>query len=219
MIKKLFLILIIILSIIMGILIFVNYRNKDEANIIIEQNLASSESITEQNDEISYELEPKKLEIDSSKIAELIESDAFQNKINNESDTILKSTEDIQLKDADGNGKNYLFTYNDERYTAIYTKDNWKIVNSYKITNENDMAIICQALIDVHPIHGKDMTSYRTVDDLVYEWKQHNTAYKILPDDNPWKSNAKDVDLNPEDQGRTLEEMYEARTGKKLFDN
>ena len=39
-------------------------------------------------------------------------------------------------------------------------------------------------------------------DDLVYEWQQHNLAYNILPDDNSWKEHAKDVDLNPADQGK-----------------
>ena len=60
------------------------------------------------------------------------------------------------------------------------------------------------------------MKSYRTVDDLVYEWQQHNLAYTILPDDNSWKEHAKDVDLNPDDQGKSLEEMYEDRTGNEL---
>ena len=130
--------------------------------------------------------------------------------------SVLKSTRDINLRDIDGKGTNYLFTYKNEDFTAIYTKDNWKIKNSYKITNGQDIAYICKALIDVHPIHGKDMKSYRTVDDLVYEWQQHNLAYMILPDDNSWKSHAKDVDLDPADQGKSIAEIYEARTGSKL---
>ena len=130
--------------------------------------------------------------------------------------SVLKSTRDINLRDIDGKGTNYLFTYKNEDFTAIYTKDNWKIKNSYKITNGQDIAYICKALIDVHPIHGKDMKSYRTVDDLVYEWQQHNLAYNMLPDDNSWKSHAKDVDLDPADQGKSIAEIYEARTGSKL---
>ena len=128
----------------------------------------------------------------------------------------LRSTKDINLRDLDGKKTNYTFTYKNEEFSAKYTKDNWHIKDSYKITNKNDLEIICQALIDVHPIHGKDMKSYRTADDLVYEWQQHNLAYSFLPDDNLWKSHAKDVDLDPADQGRSLEEMYEARTGSKL---
>lgn len=130
--------------------------------------------------------------------------------------SVLKSTRDINLRDTDGKKTNYLFTYKNEDFTAIYTKDNWKIKNSYKITNGQDIAYICKALIDVHPIHGKDMKSYRTVDDLVYEWQQHNLAYNLLPDDNSWKSHAKDVDLDPDDQGKSIAEIYEARTGSKL---
>ena len=130
--------------------------------------------------------------------------------------SVLNSCKDINLRDIDGKKSNYLFTYNNQDFSAKYTKDNWHIKDSYKITNTKDLEIICQALIDVHPIHGKDMKSYRTVDDLVYEWQQHNLAYNLLPDDNSWKSNAKDVDLDPADQGKSIAEIYENRTGSKL---
>ncbi len=139
-----------------------------------------------------------------------------QYNVNEDEISVLNSTKDINLRDTDGKGTNYLFTYKNEDFTAIYTKDNWKIKNSYKITNGMDIAFICKALIDIHPIHGKDLKSYRTVDDLVYEWQQHNLAYNILPDDNSWKEHAKDVDLDPADQGKSLAEIYEARTGSKL---
>ena len=135
---------------------------------------------------------------------------------NEEIESVLSTTKDINLRDLDGNKTNYIFTYNNENFSAKYTKDNWHIEDSYKITNAKDIGLICQVLIDVHPIHGKDMKSYRTVDDLVYEWQQHNLAYTILPDDNSWKEHAKDVDLNPDDQGKSLEEMYEDRTGNEL---
>ena len=79
-----------------------------------------------------------------------------------------------------------------------------------------DIIIICQALLDIYPIHGRDMQSIRTAEDMALEWLQHNIAYELLPEDNPWREHAKDVDLNPADQGRTLEEMYEARTGEKF---
>ena len=78
------------------------------------------------------------------------------------------------------------------------------------------MKIICQALIDVHPVHGKDLSSYRTADDMAYEWEQHNIAYKYLPDDSSWKGSAGNVDLDPYDQGRSFEEIYEDRTGEKF---
>ena len=123
----------------------------------------------------------------------------------------LKNIEDIKLYDVDGKETNYIFTYKNIDFTAIYTKDNWKIIDSYKITNKKDMEIICSALINVHPIHGKDKVSYRTPQDLVSEWKLHNLAFALLPEDSKWKSNAKDVDLNPEDQGKSLEEFFNSR--------
>ena len=91
-----------------------------------------------------------------------------------------------------------------------------QIMNSYKISSESDMLVICQVLIDIHPIHGSDMESYRTADDMVYEWLQHNLAYELLPEDNYWRNKAKDVDFNPEDQGKSFVEIYEQRTGKEF---
>ena len=143
-------------------------------------------------------------------------STTTQNINNEENTSVLSSTEDINLRDLDGKKSNYLFTYKNQDYSAKYTKDNWHIKDSYKITDAKDIGIICQALIEVHPIHGKDLKSYRKVDDLVYEWQQHNLAYNLLPDDNSWKEHAKDVDLDPADQGKNLTQISEARTGSKL---
>ncbi len=143
------------------------------------------------------------------------ESDAVGNRSSEEAG-ILTSAEDINLQDVDGQGTNYSFTYNSENYSAVYRTDNWTIYNSYKINSMSDMTIICQALIDIHPIHGRDMSSYRSADDMVYEWMQHNIAYAALPVDSELKSHARDVDFNPEDQGRSFEELYKDRTGKDL---
>ena len=128
----------------------------------------------------------------------------------------LSSVEDVGLYAVDETGKNYAFSYNQEEFLARYTPDNWKIVDSHKITDTDDIVIICQALLDVHPVHGRDMESFRTPEDMAFEWLQHNIAYAFLPDDSPWKRSAKDVDLNPADQGKTFQEMYEDRTGKKF---
>lgn len=103
--------------------------------------------------------------------------------------------------------KNYTFVYNKETYKAVYTTDNWKIYNSYKITNKTVMTEICALLIEQHPVHGKDMKSYRTASDMAYEWEQHNIIYNILPEDHSLKDNARDVDLNPADQGKSAIEM------------
>ena len=122
----------------------------------------------------------------------------------------------IEIIDVDGNNQNFIFTYKDEEFKATYTKDNWKIIDSYKITNKNDITKICESLIKIHPIHSADMESFRTAEDLANEWIQHNLAYNILSEESKWKESAKDVDLNPSDEGKSLKEMYEDRTGKKI---
>ena len=129
---------------------------------------------------------------------------------------ILKSAADIELTDTDGNGKNYHFYYAGDDFTAIYTPDNWKVKDSYRVHSEADMIIICQALIDEHPVHGKDMESYRTAEDMAYEWEIHNMGYAFFTDDENLRNKAKDVDFDPKDQGLTIEEFYESRTGKEF---
>ncbi|RKM56457.1 hypothetical protein D6853_06630 [Butyrivibrio sp. X503] len=129
---------------------------------------------------------------------------------------VLSSPADINLHSVDGGTKNYAFTYNGTEFSAIYTADNWKVIDSYLIDNTEDITIICEALIAEHPVHGSDMQSYRTADDMAYEWEQHNLAYKFLPEGNRWKEKTKDVDLNPADQGLSFDEIYERQTGKKL---
>ena len=144
------------------------------------------------------------------------ESEDVSDDTDSESSGYLISTSDIGLTNYDGMGAKYYFTYKGEEFRTLYQNDCWTIYDSYKITNKADMKIICQALIDVHPVHGKDLSSYRTADDMAYEWEQHNIAYKYLPDDNSWKESAGNVDLDPYDQGRSFEEIYEDRTGKKF---
>ena len=122
----------------------------------------------------------------------------------------------IEINDVDGKDNNYEFVYKDEIFRVLYVVDTWKIYDSYKITNSNDIKKICEALDKIHKIPSRDYKSYRIVDDMVYEWKQHNLAYKILPESNSFRNSAKDVDLDPKDQGKSLVEIYEDRTGQKL---
>ena len=131
---------------------------------------------------------------------------------NEDNNNSTEEAKEIKEKDSE----TYLFEYRKKTYEAIYTPDNWHITNSYQIREQNDIAIICKKLIEIHPIHGKDMKTYRKVEDLVTEWIQHNMIYDLLPDNNKWKNNVKDVDLDPKDQGRSMEELYESRTGKKI---
>lgn len=132
------------------------------------------------------------------------------------STAFFSSAADVNLRNPSGDGRNYVFNYGEEEFTAITWKEHWKIVDSYKIENTTDMVYICQALIDVYPIHGVDMVSYRTADDMAFEWVQHNLAYEYLSEDNVWRNKAKDVDFNPEDQGKTFIDIYEERTGKEF---
>ena len=126
-------------------------------------------------------------------------------------ETVLASAEEIILTDTDGNGTDYTFTYAGETFCAYYTPDNWKIVDSYKITDSAAIVRICTALKDAHPIHSADYESYRTPEDMAYEWEQHNLAYTVLDDSSPWKASAKDVDIDPKDQGKSLSDFYQER--------
>ena len=122
--------------------------------------------------------------------------------------SLISSAEELGMYDIDGEGWNYAFYYDGETYSAEYEYDNWHITNSYRIKNHNDLVIICQALADIHPIHSADMENFRSAEDMAYEWEQHNLAYNLLPDDSPWKSSAKDVDIDPKDQGKSAYQLF-----------
>ena len=143
-----------------------------------------------------------------------VQTNSEENLTEYESQETVATIQDIEIKQLDNTEKNYVFIYNNEEFYAIYSKDNWKIKDSYKINNKSDMKVICQALLDIHQIHGKDMISYRTAEDLVREWIQHNLAYELLSKNSPWKENAKDVDFDPKDQGKSIIDMYKSRTNK-----
>lgn len=144
------------------------------------------------------------------------ENNLNSNKENTQSSMVKEEVPQIELIDIDGKGKNYQFQYNNQTFTATYTKDNWHIDDSYKIKDKESISKICEKLIEIHPIHGKDLKTYRTVKDLVYEWEQHNIAYELLPENSSWKKSAKNVDLDPKDQGKSLLEMYNIRTKQKI---
>ena len=128
----------------------------------------------------------------------------------------LGSADDVVLVPADDYGQNYVFEYGGEQFSAYYDGNSWRVYDSYRITSHGDIVAICQALINEHPVYGSDWMSFRTAEDMAYEWEQHNLAYKLLPEGNHWREDAKDVDLDPDDQGKSIEEMYESRTGEKL---
>ena len=132
-----------------------------------------------------------------------------------QSKSLLLSPADIGLHAVDDLGQDwgqsYAFTYADEEFSVYYEPDTWKIYDSYKIEDHDDLVTICQALLDEHPIHGIDLQSYRTAEDMAFEWEQHNLAYRLLPNSSSWKESAKNVDLDPDDQGKTFAQMYASR--------
>lgn len=130
--------------------------------------------------------------------------------------SLLGSTEDVALVPTDDYAAGYVFDYDGEQFTAYFDTYSWRVYDSYKITNHDDIVIICQALINEHPVYGSDWESYRTAEDMAYEWEQHNLAYKMLPEDSHWRDDVRNVDLDPDDQGKSLQDLYESRTGEKL---
>ena len=208
--KQLFLPMLIIMLLLNGCSLTQIIEDEGSADLSFEQLYSSLEA--EEDSSIEDVDKETALEEDSS-ADHLDSSVAASTEVGS---GILSDPSDINLRDADGNDKNYLFTYDGEDFSVVYTTDNWKIYDSYKINNTEDMTIICEALISVHQIHGSDMESYRTAEDMAYEWLQHNIAYQFLPDESPWKVHAQNVDLDPKDQGKSFSEIYEDRTGKEF---
>jgi len=208
--KQLFLPILIIMLLLNGCSLTQIIEDEGSADLSFEQLYSSLEA--EEDSSIEDVDKETALEEDSS-ADHLDSSVAASTEVGN---GILSDPSDINLRDADGNDKNYLFTYDGEDFSVVYTTDNWKIYDSYKINSTEDMTIICEALISVHQIHGSDMESYRTAEDMAYEWLQHNIAYQFLPDESPWKVHAQNVDLDPKDQGKSFSEIYEDRTGKEF---
>ena len=184
-------------------------------------NLGRSENsgASQQAAEVSSESEASS--VSASSESEYSPAEASDDGESSSAAGILSSAEDIDLRlaglDEPGYVKTYYFTYDGQKFTAQYMEDNWTICDSYRITDKADMEIICEALLDAHPVHGCDMISTRTPEDMAFEWEQHNIAYESLPEGNEWRESAKDVDFDPADQGKTLIEMYRERTGKELL--
>ena len=126
----------------------------------------------------------------------------------------LSSAEDLDLDTDDKSS--YSFSYGEDEYHAEFLKDTWTIYDSYKIKNPEDILIICRALAEEHPVPSRDRESFRTPEDMAFEWEQHNIAYDQLPEGNHWRETSRNVDLDPDDQGKTFKEIYEERTGKEL---
>lgn len=174
--------------------------------------ITSVESFDDKPASSASQQEPEPTESDhlESQPTESTQSET-QSKGQEQSTSLLTSSADIGLHAVDDEGQYYAFTYGNEAFGAYYEPDTWKVYDSYKITNHDDIVLICQALLDEHPIHGSDMESFRDAQDMAYEWQQHNIAFELLPVDSSWRESAQSVDLDPDDQGKSFAEMYASR--------
>lgn len=127
-----------------------------------------------------------------------------------EGESIISTPPETDLAYSDGYFEYFTFTYAGEEFTALHEYDNWQIRDSYRIRNSKDMELICRALIDIYPVHGRDNESYRTPEDMAYEWIQHNIVCEMPEIDKNWLDRARNVDLDPDEQNMSLWEMYKA---------
>ncbi len=176
----------------------------------------TAEDINEFADEASSFVSQVAEDIDAKGIIGGIKKTTGKESDSAASNGILKSAADINLSSADGGTKDYTFVYGGETFNATHTADHWTIYDSYRINSKSDMMIICQALIDLYPVHGSDMVSYRTAEDMTIEWQQHNIGFIILKDQSEMASHLKDVDFDPADQGKSFDQIYKDRTGKEF---
>ncbi|MBQ4570628.1 MAG: RHS repeat-associated core domain-containing protein [Bacilli bacterium] len=107
----------------------------------------------------------------------------------------------------DSEGTEVNATWNESNQT-------WKIKNSYLINNEKDMYKFCEILYNCHKVPtALNSNEYRTVDDMVYEWQEHNKGYLYstrLPDGdlkNRGLEATMHVDINPGDQGKNVYQL------------
>ena len=119
------------------------------------------------------------------------------------------------------------YKYNGKTYHADFNEatQSWKIIDSYEILDERIMRQVCHALLIKNPVPTElGGTTYRTVDDMVHEWKEHSKVYYILYYVFSWlntdiiyegMNRAKDVDINPGDQGKdAISFIYRSLLGK-----
>ena len=121
------------------------------------------------------------------------------------------SVTDAELVLTDNGDDTYTFAYGNDTFTALYTPyigGDWKIYDSYKITNRADMVIICEKLLKLNKVRGR-ITQYRTAKDMADEWEVHNRGYAIALSLSMTDAAArlKDVDMDKKDQGKTFDDF------------
>ena len=123
--------------------------------------------------------------------------------------TLSEDEPEIIYNGSDGSAESYSFTCGGESFTALYTPysgGDWKVVDSYRITDRADMVMICEKLYRLHKIEGR-ITRYRTAKDMADEWEIHNQGYTIAKGYSMDSAAArlKDVDMDRKDQGKTFD--------------
>lgn len=142
----------------------------------------------------------------SERIRDLISGTGYA-----EGESFIDGVPEISYEYSDEDFEHYSFEYAGETFEVIHEYDNWKIFDSYRIRNSRDMEKICRSLIDIYPVHGRDLVSFRDAEDMAYEWLIHNIAYELLDDDEPYRQYAASVDLDPDEQNKSLWEIYRDR--------
>ena len=132
--------------------------------------------------------------------------------------TLSETDFTVNFDSSDDYADNYSFTYGDETFLVHYTPylgGDWKIVDSFKITNRADMVIICEKLLKINQVEGR-ITQYRTAKDMADEWEIHNQGYKIAKSLSMASAveRLKDVDLDKKDQGKTFDDFLAEFLGK-----
>ena len=125
--------------------------------------------------------------------------------------TISESDFTLTESGSDYDAERYFFTYGDEKYNATYTPysgGDWKVIDSYKITNRADIVMICEELSKLHRIEGR-ITQYRTAKDMADEWEIHNRGYAVAMNYGMDIAVArlKDVDMDKKDQGKSFDDF------------
>lgn len=170
-----------------------------------ETELSSDFTVTE--DTSMHELTETASSAEVSRIEKLVRMAGYD-----EGEPKLSEEPAVTVQYSDEDFEYYRFFYNGTAFEVLHEYDNWKIIDSYKIRNSEDMQLICSALINIYPVHGADLESYRTPEDMVYEWIEHNIVYEMPISDTSIRENAASVDLDPKDQNKTLFEILEDRS-------
>ncbi len=143
-----------------------------------------------------------------SRIEELVRTAGYD-----EGEPKLSDEPEVTFQYSDEDYDYYRFYYDGMTFEVLHEYDNWKIFDSCKIRNSKDMQLICGALINIYPVHGADLKSYRTSEDMAYEWIEHNIVYEMPITDASLKDSAANVDLDPKDQNKTMFEILSGRSG------